>query len=149
MVERLVAWIDDWSSAESLSFAAAVKWALNARTVEGIVVALSSEPGLALADVYRWAALKVGAPDTESGRTVRDLLLADADKDEDEGIGDWRLRRQAWVALGDAGPVAWAAGVNLEEARMLLRSGSFDVAGMQILAGLRGWVFPPPYDARI
>lgn len=55
-----------------------------------------------------------------------------------------RLSRHAWIQLGEAGALAHAAGLTLKEAQHhLAYPGREALQALQILAGLRGFTFPP------
>lgn len=73
-----------------------------------------------------------GVPDKDAFADLTVLLVpADARS----------LRR--WLALGELGALAWAAGLGIEEAETRGAAGTLDAGRLRLLAGLRGWQFPP------
>ena len=88
-----------------------------------------------------WIGAVAGAPDALSFYALSDLV---AERRHSGGV-DWR----EWLSLGEVGPLAYAAGMTAVEARAGLKAGTLDRDGLEILAGLRGWAFPPlPRSAR-
>ena len=81
-----------------------------------------------------WLRAVVAAPDAETMMIVEGMLTDAADV---LGAG-----RSEWLALGQAGPLALAAGLTPTEVRAGLHTGTLTTVGLQTLAGLRGWMFP-------
>ena len=80
-----------------------------------------------------WVGLVAGAPTGEAFEDVSRLLRTGPESD-----------LAAWLALGDLGPLAYAAGLPLAEGVAGLAAGTLDRDGLLlVVAGLRGWVFPP------
>ena len=79
-----------------------------------------------------WLHAMVAAPNRFTSEEVMRLIFG------------WKVAEALpWLALAATGPLAYAVGLTVEEAEVGLAAGTQDVEGLRVLAGLRGWVFPP------
>jgi hypothetical protein len=81
-----------------------------------------------------WAAVEAAGPTEAAAAEVDDLLFG--------GDAAGRTRVLRWLALGAAGPLAWAAGLSIEEAEARGDALAGEVEDLRTLAALRGWVLP-------
>lgn len=89
--------------------------------------------GLAMA----WLAVLAGTPGPAEATKTQSLFAGILPGDEEAGPVFAR-----WCALGDHGPVAWAAGLGIEEAEARAAVGTLRAADLPMLAGLRGYRLP-------
>ena len=87
-------------------------------------------------DAAPWIAVMAGAPNRLLLKAVQDVATSDPGYPAPEF-------RTAWQKLGPAGLMAFAAGLSLDEAQQRAAAGTLDADGLAVLAGLRGWRFPP------
>ena len=126
----------EWWARDRVTGAAAVAGDLPAlfqRLAEALSGDASSET-----QVGEWLAAVAGAPDADQCRRLVTML---APLTPEATVGRWH-----WLRLGATGPAAWAAGMSLEEAQAHRLAGTLDAQELTVLAGLRGWRFPPLHD---
>ncbi|MPQ99093.1 hypothetical protein GB931_14415 [Modestobacter sp. I12A-02628] len=96
-------------------------------------------------EVLGWLRVVAGAPSADEARAVEALIGSSR---RGRVHGDPRALDDAdvtrWRALPvDVGPLAWAAGLSVEEADERRRSGSADTGELHLLAALRGFRIDP------
>jgi hypothetical protein len=85
-------------------------------------------------EVTGWLALYACAHDTAVARDLGNLLLA---------VPNARDRMRQWLAVGPLGPLAYAAGLSVEEAVAGTGAGTLTAQHLSTLLILGGWRFPP------
>lgn len=95
-----------------------------------------TSPGiLPAAEALPWMPVLVAVPDIPAYAALSTLLTSASPK------------RDRWVRLGEIGPLAYAAGLNVYEALDRATLGTLTEDGLRLLAGLRGWRLPESGDA--
>ena len=79
-----------------------------------------------------WAEIRALATDSGTSRDVIRMIDRETPADHAEF--------RAWLDLGSAGPLAYAAGLLYPEAHEQITAGTLDVTGLPLLAALRGHV---------
>jgi hypothetical protein len=107
------------------------------RRLHQALAVLTARRGLPEDEALGWLRVAVGAPDPGTYQTMI-LLLTESP-----------LQRSlnAWRSLGALGPLAYAAGLNAEEAHEQHEAGTLHAARLVALAGLQGWRFHSSIEA--
>jgi hypothetical protein len=92
---------------------------------------LVQDRAIPVGDALPWLTLLAGTIDTDEYDAL-DTFLFPATLTRGRPFFDW-------LALGSAGPLAWAAGLSLDEARRRVKPGDLDADVLRTLAGLRGF----------
>lgn len=95
---------------------------------------LWSLPGMTEEIERAWRQVYAAAPSREARRALAGLLRSEGQRGTESP--------SHWVALGEIGPLAYAAGLTLTEARACATARPVDVERLRVLASLRGWALP-------
>lgn len=111
--------------------------ALAALLLHDLLGFIAAAPDTPPQDAVHWLEIVAGAPDMATARAIEDLL---------DTFPTYQRRRTeppavAWnrALTGALAPLAFAAGLTLDEAAAMHTAGRLDEPGLRTLAGLRGY----------
>ena len=109
-----------------------------AKRLGDVVVAWYVHCGLSPDEVLAWLSVLVAAPTAEHARALEDIVEGGRASRRAAGSAAPETVRWRELPVG-LGPLAWAAGLDAEEAR----SGSYDDPELRVLAALGGFALDP------
>ena len=105
-----------------------------------VMAELAWMPSMTAEQMYGWLGLIGNGPDAPANMAIEDMLCARMDA---QGIHAALTTRSSWMSLGEIGPLAYAAGLTVDEAIERYAAGTLDHEAIVVMVGLRGWRLPP------